>query len=69
MTDKLLLTFNPDSMTGFQTREAVDILRALIHRREMLQAQCSGDVDMIAGSFLNSFDTLTQNVSTYMVEK
>jgi hypothetical protein len=56
------LKFNPDTMTVSEVKEAAQILRNLIQRREMLQESCQGDYDMIAGSLLNTFDTLTQGV-------
>jgi len=60
--DKLQLKFNPDCMSVREIKEAVLILRSLVERRKMLQGACSGDDTMVAESFLNSFDTLTQNV-------
>jgi len=56
------LEFNPDCNTVKEVKEAAMILRDLIHKRNMLQESCLGDYDMIAGSLLNSFDTLTQNI-------
>ena len=62
MSDKLTIEFNPDCMQMRDVKTCAQILRDLIKRREMLQSACAGDVDMIAGSLLNSFDTMTQNV-------
>jgi len=59
--DTIKLHFNPDYNTVRDVKDAAMILRDLINRRGMLQEACNGDVDMIAGSFLNSFDTMTQN--------
>ena len=60
----LVLEFNPDYNTVREVKDAAMILRDLINRRNMLQESCDGNYDMIAGSLLNSFDTMTQNVES-----
>lgn len=61
---KIELTFNPDYMTIAEAKEAARIMRDLMHKRKYLEARTDDDFTMTAESFLNTFDTLTQNVST-----
>ena len=57
------IEFNPDCMEVRHVKECANILRALIQKRLMLEAQTGGDFTMTAEALLNSFDTLTQNIT------
>jgi len=59
---KIVLEFNPDYMQMRDVKTAAQVLRDLIKQRDMLERSTDGNFDMIAGSFLNSFDTMTQNM-------
>lgn len=61
---KIEITFNPDFMTVHDLKQVSQTMRDLINRRALLEETCHHDPDMIAGSFLNAFDTLTQGVKT-----
>lgn len=56
------LEFNPDYNTVREVKDAAMILRDLIKRRQMLEETCNGDFDMVAGSLLNHFDTMTGGI-------
>lgn len=58
--NKIRLEFNPDYNTVREVKDAAQILRDLIQKRKQLEGMCNGDFDMISGSFLPSFDTMTQ---------
>jgi hypothetical protein len=62
---KLVIEFNPDYNTVREVKDAAQILRDLIKRRELLRSRSlerEMPAEELARMFLDSFDTITQNV-------